>query len=261
VQLSSQEIGRKLLHLFALLMPAGIFYAPQLNLSPALPSIILAALFVSSVVLEFARFRVPAIQNLFMTAFGSMLRKEESFKITGSTWIIGAAFLCSVLFAKTPYISFIVLSLFVLGDAAAALVGISIGRIKIGKKSLEGSLACFGICVLLAMAVFPLVPGLLAVWNGIFPLSMAVVTALVITSACDTPSDHQRQPCCPGYCRVCYHADGTSGKIDFIKLREGSGNHASCTKCTAHCNRHSHCFCRGIFYPKQNGPRPVYHCT
>ena len=181
MQLTSQEIGRKLLHLFALLMPIGIFYGPALHFPKLLVGIFLGTLFAGSCIVEFLRFRIPAVQKIFFVMFGSMLRKEESFKITGSTWIIGAGFLCSILFTKEPYISFIVLSLFVLGDAAAALVGISLGRIKIGKKSLEGSLACFFTCIILSVAVLPLIPGLLSAWGGKMPLLIVFVTALVIT--------------------------------------------------------------------------------
>jgi dolichol kinase len=181
VRLTSQEIGRKLLHLFALLMPIGIFYAPVLGFPKAMVPVFLGSLFAGSGIVEFLRFRIPAVQKIFFTLFGSMLRKEESFKITGSTWIIGAGFLCSILFANVPYISFIVLTLFVLGDAAAALVGISLGRIKIGKKTLEGSLACFLTCVILSVAVLPLIPGLLVSWGGKMPLLITFVTAFVIT--------------------------------------------------------------------------------
>jgi dolichol kinase len=181
VRLSSQEISRKLLHLFALLMPVGIYYAPILRLPKLFAPAILGTLFLGSIIVEYLRFRVPPIQKVFITLFGSMLRKEESFKVTGSTWIIGAGFLCSILFSATPYISFIALTLFVLGDAAAALVGISIGRIKIGKKSLEGSLACFAACAIIFYVLVPLVPGLLNAWGGKPALLMVIVTALVIT--------------------------------------------------------------------------------
>jgi dolichol kinase len=74
-----------------------------------------------------------------------------------------------------------VLTMFVLGDAVAALVGISMGRIKIGKKSLEGSVACFVMCVALCYALFPFVPGLLDSWHGSVPIVVALTTALVIT--------------------------------------------------------------------------------
>jgi dolichol kinase len=116
---------------------------------------------------------------MVLSSFGSMMRKEEHFKISGSTWVIGAAFLCSILFSKYPYISFMVLSLFILGDASAALVGIGIGRIKIGKKSLEGSLACLTVCLLLFYLVFPIVPGLMD--DVKMPTLLIWAVSLVIT--------------------------------------------------------------------------------
>jgi glycerol-3-phosphate acyltransferase PlsY len=42
----------------------------------------------------------------------------------------------------------------ILGDAAAAIVGRAVGRVRIFGKSLEGSLACFAACLLVAW-VYP----------------------------------------------------------------------------------------------------------
>jgi dolichol kinase len=181
VKLSKEEIRRKLLHLFALLMPMGILYGPEWSFPPVFMTILLGTLFFVSVSVEFMRFKSPVVQTFFFKCFGSMLRKEEHFKITGSTWVIGAAFFCSILFSNESHISFIALFLFILGDAVAALIGISLGRVKIGKKSLEGSLACFLTCIAVFYLVFPLFPGLLDVWNNRLPHGIVLVTALVIT--------------------------------------------------------------------------------
>jgi len=163
--LRKEEITRKLLHLFALLMPAGIFYLPEcFGVHPAVPVAILAFLTVGSITVESLRFRVPAVQKTFRFCFGHLMRQEEDGKVTGSTYIIAAALLCSIIFYNYRYISFIVLTIFILGDAIAAIVGLSVGRIKIGKKSLEGSLACFAMCMALFYFVFPHLPG--AVFNA-----------------------------------------------------------------------------------------------
>jgi dolichol kinase len=179
MKLPKEEIARKLLHLFALLMPAGIYYIPQFGLAWWVPTLILGILFVGSVIVEKVRMRNPLVQSLFYKFAGSMLRKEEKHNITGSTWVIGAAFICSIIFNNDPWIAFVVLFLFVLGDAVAALVGMSIGRIKIGKKSLEGSAACFTLCMIFFFAVFPFIPGLLP-GGRVVPL-VAIVVALTIT--------------------------------------------------------------------------------
>lgn len=180
--LRKEEINRKLLHLIALLMPAGIFYIPYLfSLNYFISVGILGGLLVGSVIIEHLRFKNPAVQKLFYAVAGSMLREEEAKSTTGSTYVIGAALLCSILFRSHPQIAFMVLFMFILGDAVAAIVGMSIGRIKIGKKSLEGSLACFTMCMVLFLGVFPFFPGILEQWGGKIPLMVAVGTSLAIT--------------------------------------------------------------------------------
>lgn len=180
--LRKEEINRKLLHLIALLMPAGIFYLPYLfSLNYFISVAILGVLLVGSVIIEHLRFKNPAVQKMFYAVAGSMLREEEAKSTTGSTYVIGAALVCSILFKGHPQIAFMVLFMFILGDAVAAIVGMSIGRIKIGKKSLEGSLACFTMCMVLFLAAFPFFPGILSQWGGKIPLMVAVGTSLAIT--------------------------------------------------------------------------------
>lgn len=181
MRLPKEEIARKLLHLFALAMPAGIYYIPKLSGVWYIPTLILGVLFFGSVIVEKLRQKNQLVQDLFYKVAGSMLRKEEKHSTTGSTWVIGAAFICSIIFRKEPEISCIVLTLFILGDAVAALVGMSMGRIKIGKKSLEGSLACFTLSMILIMALFPVVPGVLEPYGGKIPLVAALVTSFTIT--------------------------------------------------------------------------------
>jgi dolichol kinase len=158
MRLPKEEINRKLLHLFALTIPVGIYYLPQFGLSWYLPTIILAIVLGGFIIVEKLRQVNPAVQALFYKVGGSMLRKEEKHRTTGSTWLIGAAFICSIIFRKDPWVAFVVLTLFILGDAVAALVGMSIGRIKIGGKSLEGSAACLSLCMVSFMLFFRLYP-------------------------------------------------------------------------------------------------------
>ena len=181
MRLPREEIFRKLLHLFALAMPAGIYYVPQWGAAWYVPTIILAVVLAGSIIVEKLRRINPAIQEIFYTIVGSMLRKEEKQRTTGSTWVIGAGFICSIIFRNDTWIAFIVLMLFVLGDAVAALVGMSVGRIKIGKKSLEGSAACFCLCMLFFYVVFPFIPGLIPLPGGRLPIAVTLATSLAIT--------------------------------------------------------------------------------
>ena len=182
MRLRKQEINRKLLHLIALSMPTVIFYLPRISgVSWVVPSVMLAFLLAGFIVMETARFRFPAVQKIFQICFGVFLREEEKNRTTGSTYIIGAAFICSVIFYKEPHIAFMTLTLFILGDGIAAIVGLSIGRIKIGKKTLEGSLACFILCLIIFFFVFPQVPLLLEEWGGFVPVPLIIITSFFIT--------------------------------------------------------------------------------
>jgi dolichol kinase len=181
--LTKEEINRKLLHVFSgTLIPAGILYIPMIEgCSSLTPVIVLGLLTAGSIFLEYLRFNNAAVQRLFTAIGASMLRNSEKSTLTGSTYIFMSAFLCSIIFIDHPHISFIALSLFILGDAIAAIVGISMGRIKIGKKSLEGSAACFVLGLLLFLFVYPRVPMLLDQWHGSVPLPLIIIVSLANT--------------------------------------------------------------------------------
>jgi dolichol kinase len=183
VSLTSEEIFRKLLHGFALVLPAAIFYGPEiLHAQPWLISLFLGFLLVVSLSIEAIRFRSSSFSRIFNYCFGSMLRSAESTKLTGATFVIGGSFLCSLLAigGKVPAASaFLGLSLFILGDAAAALVGKAIGRRRIGEKTLEGAFGCFALCLLLVLGVFPYLPEFALVWGNIHLLQAVFLSALV----------------------------------------------------------------------------------
>ncbi len=181
--LTKEEINRKLLHLLALLMPVGIFYIPELTrFSKWTAPFILAGLFLVSALAEKLRLTHPVIQKVYITCFGALMRRDEIKKTTGATYIIGGAWLCSMVFVDSPHISFITLILFILGDAAAALVGLSMGRTRFLGKSMEGSLACFGLCMTLFAVLFPNVPLLMNHWDGgAVPFPIMIATSLAVT--------------------------------------------------------------------------------
>ncbi len=192
MKLAREEIGRKILHIFSgTLIPGGIFYiplwVPRFDWLPTppdpriYPALILGVLTVIFVGIDLIRLHVPAISKMFLASFGSMLRKEESHKLTGATYIFASGFICSLLFMNQRHIAAIVLSTFIWGDAVAALVGQSIGKIKIGKKSLEGSLACFILCLVMYYGLFPLAPELLESWGGLPPISLALLGSFAVT--------------------------------------------------------------------------------
>ncbi len=180
--LSKQEINRKLFHLMALLLPAGVFYFPKFFGCPEWTfCFFLACLSIFIIGIEFFRLKFRLVQSYFYKYFKSLLRENEEKKITGSTWYIIAAFACSLLFYGAPHISFMALFMFIVGDAAAAIIGLSIGRIKIGEKSLEGALGCFTFCVFTGIAVFPNMPLLLGAWDGHVPFGLIITVSFIMT--------------------------------------------------------------------------------
>jgi dolichol kinase len=190
--LAREEILRKVLHVFSgALIPAAIFYIPHYleqtgRLSDGVaawvyPVIILSIVLAVFLVIEALRLHSPHAGRLFNRFFGSMLRKTEASTATGATYICASALLCSILFRHQPQVAFIALSTFIWGDGIAAIVGQAFGRIKIGKKSLEGSLACFGLSVLVLTLLFPALPGLLDSWGGRISMPLVLLTAACIT--------------------------------------------------------------------------------
>ena len=110
------------------------------------------------------------------------MRIEESNQLTGATYVLGGSAICSLISLHSDLASvcsFLCLTLFVLGDAAAAIVGKAVGRIKIGKKTLEGGIGCFLLCILLTGLLFPSLPLFSQLWGG----SITLIQILIISAA------------------------------------------------------------------------------
>ncbi len=147
-KLDRPEIRRKLLHLVALVIPLGIALLPRasaVGLFAALSCTMLAG--------ELLRKRSPLLQKIFLKVFGSVIRPEEKEEITGGTFFFVSGAICVTAFDTS--IAYTVMAFIIVGDAAAALVGIKFGRIRTpAGKSLEGALASILSC-LLFWFIFP----------------------------------------------------------------------------------------------------------
>ena len=183
--LTKEEINRKLLHVLAVLVPAGIFYGPGYFESDRVWAfLVVLFLMVFACLIEFARMKYDSFGNWFSGLFGTMMRKEEASQLTGATYLMIGAVLCSLFSAYSDpaaACAFLGMTLFVIGDAAAALVGKGLGRVKVGGKTLEGSLGCFLACLLLGLFLFPVIPGFIEVWGGELIFSQVVLLALTVS--------------------------------------------------------------------------------
>jgi len=122
-----------------------------------------------------ARLRIEIVRKLFNKLFNFMMRKHElEGKITGATW----AFIVSVpvIYFFPKEIAVLSLIFMAVGDAAASIFGQAFGRRRIGLKTLEGTLSCFGACVIVIL-IFDFVPFYIGLSGAI---SAAIFEALPV---------------------------------------------------------------------------------
>ena len=153
----ASEIKRKSIHLASLAIPIGYYLTPDSWMRiwerALLASVIL------SLAIEVFRLNHPRTRHVFRHFFGELLRNHEDASLLGSTYLLIACLLTIHLFPKP--VAVLALLFLILGDTVAAIVGKSMGRVRlIGGKTLEGSVACFLVCfglTLLMPGVPPLV--------------------------------------------------------------------------------------------------------
>ena len=111
--------------------------------------IFIAVIFVT---IDFARMRFELLKNIFAKLFHFIMREHEiSGRLTGATWVVLIA--VPIIFFFPKEIAILSLVYMSVGDTAAAIVGQSFGKTKIGKKSLEGAIGCFIVCIAAALLI------------------------------------------------------------------------------------------------------------
>ncbi len=142
------EIRRKAIHLSFILVPLIYLYdvLPKRFIVRGLLVAVLVSL-----VFELARMHDARVRLLLSRFFRDLVRRHESKQLLGSTYLLIAAVLTIELFSKEVAVAS--LGALVLGDSAAALVGKTMGRVRILGKTLEGSVACFVVSFLFAWGV------------------------------------------------------------------------------------------------------------
>jgi dolichol kinase len=104
-----------------------------------------AVVIVVAVALEILRFTSKRGARAFGAVFGALMREDEHRGLNATIPFMVSTFLIILIFPKAIACA----SLFFLafGDVAAALVGGTLGRVRLpGGKTLEGTLACFTAC-------------------------------------------------------------------------------------------------------------------
>ena len=131
---------------------------------------------VTFLLLDFLRLHITSVKSVFIVLFGSLLRRKEFSSLTGGSYLMLASLVCMLIFGLGPDgrvsgVFIAAIGFLALGDTAAAIVGLSIGRLKIFRKTLEGAIAGLLVCVGVAWLV-SILPGL------DFPLGIGILGAV-----------------------------------------------------------------------------------
>lgn len=134
---------RKLYRMLGLLFPIlYIFYSKSLVLSILIP-LTLAFIFIDVMRLEF-----PKITKGYFKYFSKISKGREKYNPLGTTYVLLGEMITILFFSKE--IAIVAIFFLIFGDAAASF-GKKYGKIKTGvwDKKLEGSIACFIVCVII----------------------------------------------------------------------------------------------------------------
>ena len=163
---------RKLIHLSGAAFPLLYLVAPR-------AIVLLAALvcLVIVVAIEWGRQRWALLERFFEWLIGPALREGEERGRTTGTWSMLGIIITVLAFKREIAIPAMFYAH--LGDPAAEIVGRRWGRHRLSNsKSLEGSLGCFIVCVLIGLACTRILP---------LAAGVAVVGALAATLAEASP--------------------------------------------------------------------------
>ncbi|TVR66649.1 MAG: hypothetical protein EA422_01605 [Gemmatimonadales bacterium] len=103
--------------------------------------LLLTGLLAMLLTLDFARFRVKALNRLFFRVFSSIASPREAVGPASSTWYVAGALLTVALFPMDMAISAILV--LALADPAASYMGRRWGRRPFGTGTVEGSMVFF----------------------------------------------------------------------------------------------------------------------
>ena len=144
-QLEVSEFSRKIFHLFNMVVPLihVYFIEERMGMLTFLSLMLIFCFFI-----EVFRTRYNALHKFFKRYLHFMMRgSEKEGEITGATWVFAGSLITIILIPKP----FCIIALFFLavGDTFAALVGMNYPILKIGRKTLSGSIACFVTCCMI----------------------------------------------------------------------------------------------------------------
>jgi dolichol kinase len=138
--------------------------------------ILIGALFLFTILTEILRLRVTGVNRILVSLAGPILKDAEISHPTGVGYFLGGALGCLLFFGlEVTLASIVILSA---GDPAAAVVGRRWGRVRIGEKSLEGTMAFLASAMAAGMVLQGFWPGITITTFSMGTLIAAVVEVL-----------------------------------------------------------------------------------
>ena len=143
------EFARKAIHISNAIIPLSYLYLFQDKIDMI---IILAFFLVLCFFIEIARQENYLVSIFFSKRLSFMMRDlEKKGEITGATWVfVGALF--TILLIPYPYSIYALLFLSV-GDTFAAIIGMKFPFIRVGGKTISGSISGFIACVISGLII------------------------------------------------------------------------------------------------------------
>ena len=143
------EFARKAIHISNAIIPLSYLYLIQDNIDMI---IILAFFLVLCFFIEIARKENYLVSIFFSKQLSFMMRDDEKKgEITGATWVfVGALF--TILLIPYPYSIYALLFLSA-GDTFAAIIGMRFPFIRVGEKTISGSISGFIACVIAGLII------------------------------------------------------------------------------------------------------------
>jgi dolichol kinase len=145
-----KHMGRKIFHLAGGVGLLSLYYV--LGRSQAL--LFYGILFIAVLILDVARLKLPLFNEFVYARFGSVIRKNEKEKLTGTApYVLGIGL---SLYAFSTDVASAAICFLAFGDVAATTVGERYGKTKIGDKSLEGTAAFIAAGLLVGLVLLPI---------------------------------------------------------------------------------------------------------
>ena len=132
------EVGRKAIHLLGIILPITYHFTDKKTMTT-----IIAILLITSFLMDKLRVKFDVINHPFARKIGlfKIFRIHEQNSLSALTFAFIGMIICIVISSKPVFN--LAVSIMILSDTVAAIVGMLFGTHKINGKSIEGSISFF----------------------------------------------------------------------------------------------------------------------